>query len=265
MKLSKWRTEFKRIGNLGMLVSIVGIIVCICFDSWNDLINGLKMNIGTVHYFFQNSAFGGVCRSYLLPVFITIPFSFSFCREYNSNIFPFIVAREGKREYCIIKYTVNALAGGIAAAAATGILFVFLASQFPIIDEVDETIVMADRFHYWIAMHHPYQYGIIEVLNGFLSGVLWSSIALCVSAYIPNSIVTMTSPYFASFVFAHGFRLLGIDNRYWFTKWLTGYSIIGSSTETLVLSAIVIAVLSAVLFIIFYKRIMRRIEYEIHS
>lgn len=265
MKLSKWTAELKRILNIGMLVAIVGMILCICFDSWNDLIRAIEIKQGTVHYFFQNSAFGGVCRSYLFPIFTTLPFAFSFCREYNSNIFPFIVLREGKKEYCVIKYIVNIVAGGIAAAAATGILFLFLAAQFPIAEEVDETIVMADRFHYWIAMHHPYQYGVIEVLNGFLSGVLWSGIALCVSAYIPNSIVAMTSPYFASFAITHSLRLIGIDNKYWLPKWLTGYSIIDSSAKTLALSAITIAAVSVILFAIFYKRIVRRIENEMHG
>lgn len=258
-------SEFKRTMNFGMIIAIIGVMLCICFDSWNDLVRNLSMKQGSVHYFFQNSAFGGVCRTYFLPIFTTLPFSTSFCREYKENAFPFIVAREGKRGYCLIKYVISALCGGFVVAFGTALLFVLLASVFPVADIPYQEVPVAESFHLWIASYHPFLYGVVETANGFLTGLLWSCVSICVSAYIPNSFVTMTSPYLISFAIGHMFRLFRIDNLYRFDKWLTGYSIIGSSMQTLLFSVITVLIIISILGILFTKKVQGRIENELYQ
>ena len=69
------RAEFGRTINAGLIIAIAGIIFSICFDSFNDLIAGLRNGQGYVGYFFSNAAFGGMCTHYMLPVFTALPFS----------------------------------------------------------------------------------------------------------------------------------------------------------------------------------------------
>ena len=256
--------ELRRSINTGMLLAIIGVGFCICFDSWNDLMGSIKENNGILHYFFWNSAYGGVCRSYILPIFAAIPFACSFCNEYNENALAFIVAREGKTGYCIIKYIINALCGGLVVALGTALLFLFLSLIFPIVDVSIQDVTLTEPFHLWLAIHRPVLYGFVEIANGFLTGLLWSSVALFVSSYIPNMFVIIVSPYLASFILIHTFRLMQVDNLHRFDKWLTGYSIIGSSIQTLIYSFIVILIIISILGFLFTINVRRRIENELH-
>lgn len=45
------RAEFGRTINAGLIIAIAGIIFSICFDSFNDLIAGLRNGQGYVGYF----------------------------------------------------------------------------------------------------------------------------------------------------------------------------------------------------------------------
>ncbi len=265
MKIRTFFCELKRAMNFRIILGVMGVIFCICFDSWNDLLGAFRGNVGNVHYFFWNSAYGGVCREYFLPVFSAIPFAVSFCKEYNENVFPFIVSREGKTGYCIMKYVANALCGGVVVACGTLILFILLAARMPIANMTSLDVASEVRLHFWISMHDPFLYGVVEVVNGFLTGLLWSSIALSVSGYIPNTFVVIMSPYLMSFVLVHTFRLTGIDSAYWFTKWLTGYSVIGSSVKTMGLSVVVILTILGILGVLFTKKVRRRIENDLHQ
>ena len=105
--------EMKRAINIGWIISILGVCFSICFDSWNDLMRALTSHTGSIHYFFWNSSWGGVCRTYFLPIFAAIPFATSFCKEYKNHSLSFIVSREGKKRYCTVKYVINALCGGV--------------------------------------------------------------------------------------------------------------------------------------------------------
>lgn len=114
--------EMKRAINIGWIISILGVCFSICFDSWNDLMRALTSHTGSIHYFFWNSSWGGVCRTYFLPIFAAIPFATSFCKEYKNHSLSFIVSREGKKRYCTVKYVINALCGGVTVAIGTGVL-----------------------------------------------------------------------------------------------------------------------------------------------
>lgn len=72
--------ESMRAMNVGEFLGVIGVILSICFDSWNDLVRAFVNQNGCVHYFFWNSAYGGVCRIYLLPVFAAFPYA---AQRYN--------------------------------------------------------------------------------------------------------------------------------------------------------------------------------------
>lgn len=90
------RAEFGRTINAGLIIAIAGIIFSICFDSFNDLIAGLRNGQGYVGYFFSNAAFGGMCTHYMLPVFTALPFSVSLCQE--RKLFPILFPEKEKTD-----------------------------------------------------------------------------------------------------------------------------------------------------------------------
>ena len=142
--------EMKRAINIGWIISILGVCFSICFDSWNDLMRALTSHTGSIHYFFWNSSWGGVCRTYFLPIFAAIPFATSFCKEYKNHSLSFIVSREGKKRYCTVKYVINALCGGVTVAIGTGVLLLALSFVLPMADSTFQDAVVSDRFHAWI-------------------------------------------------------------------------------------------------------------------
>ena len=72
--------EWKRAINTSTVLAVIGVIFCACFDSWNDLISAMQSGdpVWCVYYFISNSAFGGMCGNYILPVFAALPFAASF-------------------------------------------------------------------------------------------------------------------------------------------------------------------------------------------
>ena len=152
------RAEFGRTINAGLIIAIAGIIFSICFDSFNDLIAGLRNGQGYVGYFFSNAAFGGMCTKYMLPVFTALPFSVSLCQERNNKAVSYIVSREGKNRYIFAKFIVSAISGGFVAVCGTVLLFLMLAMRFPIAGDEFEGAVVSDYFHEWSAVYYPQLY-----------------------------------------------------------------------------------------------------------
>lgn len=257
--------EARRALHVGWIIAILGVGFSICFDSWNDLLRSLENGVGSIHYIFQNSSIGGVCRSYFLPVFSTVPFACSFCREYKDRIFPFIVAREGRKKYCVAKFILSVVSGGLVVAIGTGGLILLLSCKLPVSDGAYQEALMADKFHFWVAIHRPVAYGFIEIISGFLRGMIWSGVALCVSAYIPDAFVVTISPYLLSFCVVQVYRLLKVPDIYRLDKLMTGNTIIRSSFFTLGICAVATGAILCLLGILFYKRVRKRMEEELNG
>ena len=53
--------EWKMAINISTVIAIIGVMFCICFDSWNDLASAMQSgnSVWCVYYFTSNSAFGG--------------------------------------------------------------------------------------------------------------------------------------------------------------------------------------------------------------
>lgn len=252
--------EFRRAMNIWFVLGIAGVAFSICFDSWNDLIRSLENNNGYVHYFFWNSAFGGMCRAYLLPVFATFPFAASFIHERKSRSTAYIVSREGRKRYAIAKYVVNAISGGAVVAIGTALVLALLWVVFPMTDMTDPDIwdvQAADLFHSWLAVHHPVKYCIVEICLGFFRGIIWSGIALLISVYIQDSFVVTVSPYVGSYAFVQFCRLLQIDNGCRLDMILSGRVVIHSSLNTVVIALICTMIIALMAGILFVRKIER--------
>lgn len=252
--------EWKRAMNIWCLLGILGVAFSICFDSWNDLMQSLKSNQGYVHYFFWNSAFGGMCRTYLLPIFATFPFATSFSHERRNKSVAFIVSREGKKKYCLVKYLVNAISGGVVVAIGTALVLFVLSTMFPMTNAEFQDVQVSDMFHSWLAVYKPMEYCMLEICLGFFRGMIWSSIALLISVLIEDPFVVIVSPYVVSYAFVQFCRLLQINNQYRLDMILIGRTVINSSWNTVAIALAVTLMLDVIIGVIFIKYIVRGLK-----
>ncbi len=74
--------EWKRAINTGTVIAVIGVMFCICFDSWNDLVSAMQSAIASgVYTIYEQFRFRRMCRKYIVPVFATLPFAASFCEK----------------------------------------------------------------------------------------------------------------------------------------------------------------------------------------
>lgn len=262
-----YSNELTRALGVSFFVSILGVVFSILFDSWNDFLSAMNGNVNnayTVSYFFMNSAYGGVCRSYFLPIFAAIPYAASFSDEQNSGAFSSIIFRKGKMRYAVCKFLVNALVGGIVVSSAIIILMILLSSVLPMGTELiaDNSTDKSYMFHLWYAFNQPFTYALIEIANGFLIGMLWASCAIVVSTAIQNKLVIIVSPYLTSFILTHTLRLTRLRPDWRLDYWLTGRYLIKSSIYTLFLSTVAIFLICFVMGKLFVHKVYKIMRQE---
>lgn len=253
--------EWKRAVNPGVILAVIGVMFCICFDSWNDLLSAMQSgnDVWCVYYFTSNSAFGGMCGSYILPVFAAFPFAASFCEERNSRAVAYIVSREGMGKYGAVKYMVTVLAGGMVVAAGTVLLILLLRMRLPMTsDDVEASVSgAADLLHKWLAVYHPVRYALTEAALGFLRGMLWAGAALFVSLYVTDRLVVAMFPFLGSYAVVRVSQILSLEDCWRLDHILNGRTVIGDSGHTVMVAAILSGVLVALLGVCFTKKLVR--------
>lgn len=254
--------ELKRAMNPNVIFAVIGVVFCICFDSWNDLIHAIKSSDTSfcVYYIMHNSAFGGMCRSYILPIFAALPFASSFCEERNNNAVAFIVSREGRRRYSVVKYIVNAIAGGLTVAIGTALLLLSLSTKFQMTNGYYETSGIEDIFHKWLAINHPFQYGLAEIALGFMRGMLWAGAAMFISLYITDKLVITMFPFLGSYVIVRVSQMLSIDDSYRFDFILLGRTVIKDSGYTVIIATVISIILVSIIGYIFTWKMVRGLK-----
>ncbi len=254
-------SEWKRAINTSAVIAMIGVMFCICFDSWNDLAGAMESGntVWCVYYFMSNSAYGGMCRNYILPVFSALPFAASFCEERNSKAVAYIASREGMRRYGTVKYIVNILMGGLVAALGTILLILFLRMRFQMTSDYYETSAAgtADLFHKWLAIHHPVRYCMIEAALGFMRGMIWAGASMFVSLYLTDPLVITMFPFLGSYVVVRISQILSLDADWRFEQILIGRTVIGDSGYTVMIAAIVSGILVFLMGLCFKEKLVK--------
>lgn len=253
--------EWKRAINISAVIAIIGVVLCICFDSWNDLVGAMQSGnaVWCVYYFMSNSAFGGMCRNYILPVFAALPFATSFCEERNNKAVAYIASREGMRRYGTVKYIVNILMGGLVVAFGTVLLILFLRMRFQMTNDYYNASVAgtADILHKWLAVHYPVRYCMTEAALGFMRGMIWSGASMFVSLYLTDRLVITMFPFLGSYVIVRISQMLSIDDNWRFDQILIGRTVIRDSAYTVMIAAIITSILVFLIGICFTKKLVK--------
>lgn len=253
--------EWKRANNISTVIAIIGVMFCICFDSWNDLVDAMQSGnaVWCVYYFMSNSAFGGMCRNYILPIFAVLPFATSFCEERNNKSVAYIAAREGMRRYGAIKYIVSILMGGLVVAFGTVLLILFLRMRFQMTNDYYDASVSgaADAFHKWLAVHYPVRYCMTEAVLGFMRGMIWAGASMFVSLYLSDKLVITMFPFFGSYVFVRMSQMLSLDANWRFDQILISRTVIKNSGYTVIIAAIISSIIVFLIGACFVKKLVK--------
>ena len=97
--------EFKRSLTVRFLLVPVGVVLCICLDTWNQIpFMWTSPETMDVYYYWCNSfIFGGFYGIYVVPMLAALPYAVSFCEEYNTNMLRVLLMKAGKKKYCMSK------------------------------------------------------------------------------------------------------------------------------------------------------------------
>ncbi|SER02633.1 hypothetical protein SAMN04487884_101170 [Butyrivibrio fibrisolvens] len=246
------RAEINRALNIKVVICILFVGCCIIFDSYNDFIMLAKSGTGYVHYFFWNSALGGMCRTYLIPIIAVIPYATSLAEDINDQMIMLAVTRSGNKKYCISKYLVGFITGGIVVAIGTAMLFLGLSLIFPVASEGYYDIDIGDSFHDWIARYDPAKYFILQTVFGFCRGAIWAGMAMLVSLYTSDIFVIIASPYCMMFAWIQMCRTIGITDKIRLDMILIGRQVIHNSADTIMIGligTISVLIITGILFI----------------
>lgn len=131
-------------------------------------------------------------------IFCSLPFSDSFCEDYNTGYVRQIANRSGIRKYSLIKCIAVALSGGISMALiiAGTIVFCGLLADSP--DTAEKIEFMKNSI--WVKsgvvfLMNGFLYLAMRVLFAFLFGCVWALIGLLVSTFFTNKYVTYIAPF----------------------------------------------------------------------
>ncbi len=256
--------EFKRSLTVRLFLVAVGVVLCICLDTWNQIpLMRTSPDTMDVHYYWCNSfIFGGFYGIYVIPMLAALPYAVSFCEEYNTNMLKCLLMKAGKKKYCISK-VLTAYFSGALSVSAGGTIFILLAnSSVQLFNRARLPEAEAFPYYEFLLQGNAACYFMAVIFLLFLNGGLWATAALLVSSYFPNIYVTAASPLILSFLAGRAYLVLKIPVRLRLDLWLQGRSSAGTDQLTILCSALAVAGLTYVFGILFYRKLKRRVENE---
>lgn len=269
MENSKRLLRFIRMGFItavkeGFPAVIMGVILCICFDTWDQIpfLWTASESVDVFYYWFNAFSFGGFYSVFVITMLACIPYAASFCEEYNSNILRTLLSKTNTKEYCMAKSFVTAISGGLSLAFG-GSVFVCMAAFFTeLVNRNRLSEYNGLPYYKYLQEGNGIKYFLAVIFLLYLAGMLWSSIALLASAYIQNRYVVFVAPFIVSFFLVRVNSLLNLPSYMCLNLLLQGRSIIGTEEKTLLITAIIILLLVCFLHFLFYRKVERIVGNE---
>ena len=133
----------------------------------------------------------------LFPIISAIPFATSFISDCQSGLTKYLFFRITRKEYYVVKFIVNALAGGFVLVIGpfVGLLVLLVLKvlyQMPWIQEnTTQTVQILNN----IGIHSPILMIIVLLLNLMLCGMIFSTFTLGISVLIQQKYITLVFPF----------------------------------------------------------------------
>lgn len=168
-----------------------------CIDelkySWNN-------NSADVPYFWDMAQNIGYFTSVSILCCTAINCT-SFLNDYRSNYYRHCVMRSGKLNYTLSRYLSCIVTGGLTLALGLVLFLLILRVRFPLIAENSSNLELYVRSSEKIFTGkllkegHFIGFFAVYALLAFLFGTLWSSVGVCMSAFITDKYVASFYPY----------------------------------------------------------------------
>lgn len=183
----------------------------------------------------------------MMPILAALPFSDTYLEDISNGFNSFLYTRYEKYKYCIYKYIVNFLIGGITIAIPLVIDFIGCSMLYPSIQPnnvfggwyVIKEGVLPNLF-----ASNPNMYILITIFINFLFGGIFSSIALSASIFTNKRFIVVLTPFIISLITS---LLLNFINKY---KYDPSYFLYGNRASIILVfaEATFIIMITSILF-----------------
>ncbi len=238
-------------GSINFLIASVGVCIVYYASAWQEI----NPKVGLLNAFL----YAPLSLGPLITFFCVLPYTTSYCSDWNSKYIRSIAIRTGSREYGSSKVITCALSSG-AAIVLGNVLFIVLLLQRHMSFSASSIENYAARTVGGELLLNG-QYGVylaICIYLMFLSAAFWSIVGLCASSYMPNKFVALCTPFIIDF----SLRRV----TYTFPIWLRlniiseGMCIIKGTWINLAYATLVYTALTAVVGFLFVKNAKRRLS-----
>lgn len=192
------KSEFKRVMySKNTKYSFIICIICLVIGVWN-LIFFPKSILGS-SYMFRSAYADGMLPLLCVinSIVVSIPFSYSYLSEHQSNFDTYMKLRVGKFKYIIGKFIINGFVGGLVLFIPCLIFYIGLVIIRGFSPYDIEAIVLGGCFEGLYAVS-PILYFSLQIFMAFVYGVTFSTFSLGVSIYIKNIYLSILCPFLFS-------------------------------------------------------------------
>ncbi|WP_199426748.1 hypothetical protein [Thermaerobacillus caldiproteolyticus] len=194
MKNGYFAIELKRaFFSRNTLISQLLIFACIFIGSFEFIFHQYP-GVNAIYLFMYSHSEGtSAILSLLFPVLVSLPFAASYVTDVRTGLINYISYRMSRKKYLLIRLLVNGLVSGYVIASSLLVSFII----FLLIKKFDVSVV--DTLNI-IVLRGVYEYSpvlfvLIMILNSFVCGVVFSTLALGISTFIHNHYLTIVFPF----------------------------------------------------------------------
>lgn len=266
---SMLRSDIRQGFGISFLFAVAGIVISLCFDSLgtlkatinNPLIYGEYAGICVLYFYFNAISFGGVFSHYMFAILAALPFAASYSIEQQNGAVVYRILRSSKRNYCSTKILVSAISGGLTACIGCLLFILALSTYLPLI--TTRQVLELSTFPYGctLSIGGGVPYFVISLYLAFLRGALYSSVGMCVSAFLPNPYIAVCSPMIFEFFLVECGRLLRLPAALRLDLVLLARGTLYSDSATLLIVTVVVSSIIILCFKLFSARCERRLTY----
>lgn len=179
-------------GSINFFIAAIGVCIVYYASVWREIFP--KANILTL---FE---YAPVSLGPLIALFCVLPYTTSFCSDWNSQYIRLIAIRTSHRGYGLSKVISCALSSGSAIALGNALFIISLMPRIALVSESSIKSAAAYTVGGEFLLNGQYgMYFAIRIYLAFLAAAFWSVVGLCASSYMPNKFVALCTPFIASF------------------------------------------------------------------
>lgn len=224
----------RAIFSIGFFISVIGIWA-VFFRGAKSVMAGTPDILSLVQYPSGSNS--------LVLLFCVLPYTMSFCSDWDSKYIRLIAARTGFLKYAISKYIACFFSSCLAMVVGMLLFILPFTATVPLVtsnpDDLIVNITLPTLQGQLLGQGRFLLYFVVYIFLRSLHNGFWATVGLCASAYIPNRFVAVFIPYIGYFALS----LL----TYQFPTWLQ-LSKLG--TANFMLSGVAVDILYAIFFFV---------------